>query len=86
MLLVSNDYQIQPVRIEATGEFSGNLPKRSAAMIGYLNHGHAVFKTLGGNYMRLKTSKRFLKGQQLLKKCLVGVRRDTDRGLSKSKI
>ena len=55
-------------------------------MMGCVNHGHEVFKTLGGNYIELKTSKRVLKGQQLLKKCLEGVRGDTERGLSKSEI
>ena len=55
-------------------------------MMGYVSHGHEVFKTLEGNYIELKTSKRVLKGQQLLKKGLEGVRKDTDRGLSQKDI
>ena len=55
-------------------------------MMGYVNHGHEVFKTLGGNYIEMKTSKQVLKEQQILKKCLEGVRGDTDKGLSKSEI
>ena len=86
ILLVGDDYQLLPVGIGAAGKFSGNLLKESTAMMGYVNHGHKVFKTLGGNYIELKTSKRILKGQQLLKKCLEGVRGDTDRGLGKSEI
>ena len=86
ILLVGHDYQLPPVGIGAAELFSGNLPKGSAAMMGYVNHGHKVFKTLGGNYIELQTSKIVFKGQQLLKKCLEGVRGDMDRGLSKSKI
>ena len=86
IILVGDDYQLPPVGIGAAGAFSRNLPKGNAAMMGCVNHGHKVFKTLGGNYIELKTSKRVLKGQQLLKKCLEGVRGDTDRGLNKSEI
>ena len=65
--------------IGSVGLFSRNLPKGNAAMMGYVNHGHEVFKTLEGNYIALKTSKRVLKRQQLLKKCLEGVRGDTEK-------
>ena len=57
MLLVGDDYQLPPVGIEDAGAFLGNLPKGSAARMGYVNHGHEGFKTLGEKYM--KTSKTF---------------------------
>ena len=58
ILLVEDDYQLPPVGIGAAGKFSGNLPKGSAAMIGYVNHRHEAFKILGENYIKLKTLKR----------------------------
>ena len=57
ILLVGDDYQLPPVGKGAAGAFSRNLPKRNAAMMGCINHGHEVFKTLGGKYIKLKTSK-----------------------------
>ena len=79
ILLVGDNYQLLPVGIESARAFSGNIPKGNAAIMGCVNHGREVFKTLEGNYIKLRTSKQVLKGQQLLKKCLEGVRGDTDR-------
>ena len=50
------------------------------------NHGLEMFKKLGENYIKLETSKRVLKGQELLTRCLEGVRGDTDIGLIQKNI
>ena len=36
IVLVGDGYQLPPVGIEVAGAFSGNLPKESAAMMGYV--------------------------------------------------
>ena len=54
--------------------------------MGMTHHGLKTFKKLGDNYIKLETSKRVLKGQELLTRCLEGVRRDADRGLSQKDI
>ena len=50
--------------------------------MGMTHHGLKMFKKLGENYIKLETSKRVLKGQELLTRCLKGVHGDIDRGLS----
>ena len=54
--------------------------------MGMTHHELEIFKKLGENYIKLETSKRVLKGQELLTRCLEGVRGDTDRGLSQKDI
>ena len=50
------------------------------------HHGLEMFKKLGENYIKLETSKRVLKGQELLTRFLEGVPGDTERGLSQKDI
>ena len=45
-------------------------------------HGLEMFRKLRESYIKLETSKRVLKGQELLTRCLKGVHGDIDRGLS----
>ena len=54
--------------------------------MGMTHNGLGMFKKLGENYFKLETSKRVLKRQELLTKCLEGVRGDTDRGISQKDI
>ena len=54
--------------------------------MGMTHHELEIFKKLGENYIKLETSKRVLKGQELLTRCLKGVRGDTDRDLSQKDI
>ena len=54
--------------------------------MGIAYHGLEMFKKLGENYIKLETSERVLKWQELLKRCLEGVCGDTDRGLSRKDI
>ena len=86
ILLVGDDYQLPPVEIGASGIFSNDVLKEKTIKMGMTHDGLEIFKKLGENYIKLKTSKRVLKGQELLTRCLEGVRGDTDRGISQKDI
>ena len=62
IILVGDDYQLPPVDIGASENFSNDFLKEKTITMGITHHVLEMFKNLGENYIKLETSKRFLKG------------------------
>lgn len=90
ILMVGDDYQLPPAVHKSaadTFEMSQKEMMTGKSWEICLNiAGGEAFRKFGENYVKLKTSKRALEGEELLHTCLKGVRGDTIRGLSQSNI
>ena len=53
ILLVVDDYQLPPVEIGASGNFSNDVLKENIIKMGMAHHGLEMFKKLGDNYIKL---------------------------------